>query len=343
MIIGLTGSLASGKGVVSDYLKSKGFVYLSLSDELREIAKAKKIEITRENLQRLGNQLREENGSGILAEKVRNKIEAQMYHNAIIDGIRNPAEILVLKSLKNFFLITIDAPSEIRFKRMIERNRESDPKNWEDFLRVDAKDKGIGEATTGQGVGLCMEQADMMIMNTGNLEDMEKKVSLLFKRIERKIPRPTWDEYFMKMASLIAERSTCLKHHVGAVIVKNKQVLTTGYNGAAKGMKDCIQLGCIKEQRGLAAGTGHEVCRAIHAEQNAIIQAGFHGIAIQGGTLYCTHTPCGVCAKMIVNAGIKEVVTYHDYVDKEAREFLIDARVLLRKVPRPNRNISFKD
>lgn len=343
MIIGLTGSLAAGKGVVSDYLKSMGFVYLSLSDELREIAKVKKIEITRENLQNLGNQLREESGSGVLAKKVRDKIKTQMYNKVIIDGIRNPAEILVLKNLKNFFLITIDAPSEIRFKRMVERNRESDPKTWEEFLKVDAKDKGVNEATTGQGVGLCMEQADMMIMNTGNIEDMKQKVSLLFKRIERKVPRPTWDEYFMKMAALVAERSTCLRHHVGAVIIKSKQVLTTGYNGAARGMKDCIQLGCIKDEKGLASGTGHEVCRAIHAEQNAIIQAGFHGISINGGTLYCTHTPCGVCAKMIVNAGIKEVITYQDYADEDARKFLIDARVLLRKVPRPERDISFKD
>jgi dCMP deaminase len=155
--------------------------------------------------------------------------------------------------------------------------------------------------------------------------------------------RPTWDEYFMKMASLVAERSTCLRHHVGAVIVKDKRALTTGYNGAAKGMKDCTELGCLRDELGIESGTRHEVCRAIHAEQNAIIQAGVHGTNIYGSTLYCTHTPCMICAKMIVNAGIKRVVSYHDYADEDARKFLEKAGVKLDKNPRPNDKIIFKD
>ncbi len=155
--------------------------------------------------------------------------------------------------------------------------------------------------------------------------------------------RPTWDEYFMKMASLVAERSTCLRHHVGAVIVKKKRALTTGYNGAAKGMKDCLELGCLRDELGIESGTRQEICRAIHAEQNAIIQAGVHGINISDSTMYCTHTPCMICAKMIVNAGIKEVVSYHDYADEEARKFLKEAGVNLKKVPRPNNIITFKD
>jgi len=155
--------------------------------------------------------------------------------------------------------------------------------------------------------------------------------------------RPTWDEYFMKMASLVAERSTCLRHHVGAVIVKEKRALTTGYNGAAKGMKDCLELGCLRDELGIESGTRHEICRAIHAEQNAIIQAGVHGINISDSTMYCTHTPCMICSKMIVNAGIKEVISYHDYADEEARKFLKKAGVNLKKVLRPGNIISFKD
>ena len=169
MIIGLTGSLAAGKGVVSDFLKEKGFVYLSLSDELREIARQRKIELTRENLQNLGNQMREENGSGVLAKLVSDKIKNQKYTNAIVDGIRNPAEISELRKLKNFFLVCVDAPQEIRFKRMQERNRESDPKIWEDFLKVDARDKGEGESESGQGAGKCMEQADFNLINDGGV------------------------------------------------------------------------------------------------------------------------------------------------------------------------------
>src|SRR5210317_2231937 len=105
------------------------------------------------------------------------------------------------------------------------------------------------------------------------------------------IKRPSWDEYFMKIALLVAERSTCRRHKVGAVIVKNKQILTTGYNGAAAGVKDCLELGCLRDENNIPSGERHEICRAIHAEQNAIIQAGLHGTNIEGASIYCSHPP----------------------------------------------------
>ena len=164
------------------------------------------------------------------------------------------------------------------------------------------------------------------------------------KKLKKEIKdRPSWDEYFMKLAALVAERSTCLRHHVGAVVVKGKRVLTTGYNGAARGIPDCLDLGCLRNELKIPSGTRHEICRAIHAEQNAIIQAGIHGINIDGGTLYSTHTPCMICAKMVANAGIKEVVSYQDYADEDARKFLSDAGLVLRKLDRPGNIISFKD
>jgi dCMP deaminase len=146
--------------------------------------------------------------------------------------------------------------------------------------------------------------------------------------------RPSWDEYFINMAFLVAERSTCLRHKVGAVIVKDKRVLTTGYNGAPAGMKDCLELGCLRDQLGIPSGTRHEICRGIHAEQNAIIQAAIYGINISNSTMYCTHTPCNLCAKMIVNAKIIRYVTCEEYSDdsfislfKEANiEFVIIKR-----------------
>lgn len=344
MIIGLTGSLAAGKGVVSDFLKKEGFVYLSLSDELREIAKQKKLEVTRENLQKLGNEMREQNGTAYLAKIVVDKIKNQQYLKAIVDGIRNPAEIEELKKLKNFFLIAVDAPAEIRFERMKSRDRESDPKTWEEFLKIDAKDKGVGESETGQGTGLCMAEADMTLVNEGKLEEVQAKIINAYKELQRKIPRPSWDEYFMKAAALITERSTCLRHHIGAVIVKDKRILTSGYNGAVSGAADCTQLGCLKDQQGLASGLGYETCRAVHAEQNAIVQAAVLGISVKSSTIYCTHTPCMICAKLIVNAGIKEVVSYQDFQgDMGARNFLINSGITLRKVPRPSLVISFKD
>jgi len=345
MIVGLTGSIASGKGVVSDFLKKKGFVYLSLSDELREIAKEKKIELTRKNLQDLGNLLREEQGTEFLAKSVYNKILNQQYLKAIIDGIRNPAEAIFLKkNLDDYFLISVDAPTETRFQRVKERNRESDPKTLEEFLKVDARDKGFGEKETGQGVKKCMDLADFTLINDGSLEEVQKSVEKLYNEIEIKIGRPTWDEYFLKIAAMVAERSTCRRHHVGAVIVKNKRILTTGYNGAAIGKKDCLELGCNKDKLGIASGFGSEECRGVHAEENAIVQASIHGVKVKDTTLYITHTPCRVCAKSIVQVGIKKIITYQDFVgDKGAKAYLEDSKIEIIKLPRPKSTISFKD
>ena len=127
--------------------------------------------------------------------------------------------------------------------------------------------------------------------------------------------RPNMDEYFLKIASVVAERSTCLRHHVGAVAVRDKHILSTGYNGAAAGIKDCLELGCLRDEQNIPSGTRHEICRAIHAEQNCIIQASLHGVSLEGATIYCTHTPCILCAKMLTNARIKRFVSFRTYAD----------------------------
>ncbi len=142
-----------------------------------------------------------------------------------------------------------------------------------------------------------------------------------------KTTRPDLDEYFLKIASVVAERSTCLRHHVGAVIVKDKHILSTGYNGAAAGLKDCLELGCLRDQLHIASGTRHEICRAIHAEQNAIIQAAIHGVSIAGATIYVTHSPCILCAKMLVNAGIKRFVTFGSYADDAFKDLFQEAGI----------------
>jgi dCMP deaminase len=156
--------------------------------------------------------------------------------------------------------------------------------------------------------------------------------------------RPSWDKYFMKIAALVSERSTCLRHHVGAIIVKDRRVITTGYNGAAAGVRDCLELGCLRNELGVKSGERHEICRAIHAEQNAIIQAAKHGENIEGATIYCTHSPCIICAKMIINSGIKRIMTYGDYPDiGGVMDLLKEAKVELVKVDRPGDKINFLD
>jgi len=155
----------------------------------------------------------------------------------------------------------------------------------------------------------------------------------------KKIQRPDWDEYFLKMSFLVAERSTCRRHHVGAVIVRDRHILTTGYNGAARGVKDCLKLGCLRNEKGIPSGERHEICRAIHAEQNAIIQAGLHGISIDGSTVYCTHSPCILCAKMIVNAKVKSFITCGEYADKSFLPLFKEAGVKYKSIARPKLTI----
>jgi len=129
----------------------------------------------------------------------------------------------------------------------------------------------------------------------------------------RKLKRIDTDEYFLKIASVVAERSTCRRHHIGAVAVKDKHILATGYNGAPAGQKDCLELGCLRDDLHIPSGERHEICRAVHAEQNVIIQAALHGVSLEGSTIYCTHTPCVLCAKMLVNARIKRFVSFGQY------------------------------
>lgn len=140
--------------------------------------------------------------------------------------------------------------------------------------------------------------------------------------------RLSWDEYFMQMAELTAKRSTCLRRQVGAVIVKDRHIIATGYNGAPRGLQHCDEKGgCLRQQLGVPSGQRHELCRALHAEQNAIIQAATLGQSIEDGTIYVTHQPCVICAKMIINAGIKRIVVREAYPDEMATEILDEAGI----------------
>jgi len=147
--------------------------------------------------------------------------------------------------------------------------------------------------------------------------------------------RPDNDTYFMRMADLVATRSTCLRRQVGAVVVKEKRVLTTGYNGAPKGLKHCAEAGCVRMQNNIESGTRHELCRGVHAEQNAVIQAAYFGASIKDATIYTTTYPCVMCTKILVNAGIREVVYKDDYVDPLSREILEESGVNVRRYRAP--------
>ena len=144
-------------------------------------------------------------------------------------------------------------------------------------------------------------------------------------------PRLSWDEYFMEITKLVARRSTCVRRQVGSILVKDKKILATGYNGAPVGMKHCIDVGCLRAERNIPSGERHELCRGLHAEQNAIIQAAYHGVRIQGATLFCTNLPCSICIKMIINAGIRTVVYLEGYADALSLDLIADSGMELIK------------
>lgn len=144
--------------------------------------------------------------------------------------------------------------------------------------------------------------------------------------------RPSWDEYFMQIVELVKTRSTCVRRQVGALIVKDKRILSTGYNGAPVGCNHCTELGCLRDQMGIPSGQRHELCRGIHAEQNAIVQAAYSGTSVMGGTLYVTHQPCVLCAKMAINAGIKKIVFNGEYPDELAMELLKESGIRVVRI-----------
>jgi len=144
--------------------------------------------------------------------------------------------------------------------------------------------------------------------------------------------RPDWDHYFMEMAEVVAKRSTCLRRQVGAVLVKDRRILTSGYNGAPSGMAHCAETGCLRQQMNVPSGQQHEMCRGLHAEQNAIIQAALHGISIKDSMLYVTHQPCVICAKMMINAGVKTVIMKDAYPDELSEKMLREAGINLQLV-----------
>lgn len=147
--------------------------------------------------------------------------------------------------------------------------------------------------------------------------------------------RPDNDTYFMRMAELVATRSSCLRRNVGAVVVKEKRVLTTGYNGAPKGLRHCAEVGCVRMENNILSGTRHELCRGVHAEQNAVIQAAYFGVSIKDSAIYTTNFPCVMCAKILVNAGIREIIYKDEYIDELSRNVLEESKVTVRRYVGP--------
>ncbi len=320
--IGLTGYMGSGKGVLSGMLQERGFRYISLSDIVRGEATKRGLDHTRENLQNIGNDLRAQRGAGVLGIKVREAVLADQQAKWVIDGIRNPACIEELRELPEFKIVGVSAGDELLVDRVLERRREGLSMTRDDVYERLKREKGDGEPEDGQQVRKCLDMVDFFMLNEGTIEDLENKFEH-FLKLEAGEDRPTFDEVFMKIAYTWAKRATCLRRQVGAVIAKDGQQLTAGYNGAPRGVPHCAEVGgCMREKLGIPSGRRHEICRGTHAEQNAITQAAKFGIDISGSTLYCNTFPCVICTKMILNSGITKVVYDSDYDDSLSKEIL---------------------
>jgi dCMP deaminase len=312
MIIGLTGENCSGKSTIAEYLMKKGFYYYSLSDVIREEVKAEGKAVTRENLIKKGNELREKFGPGILGAKMAQKVQKDK--NYVIDSIRNPAEVEELRKLGRFFLFYVTAPSDTRFQRIKSRNREEDPQTYEAFLHIEKLEMENVEKTKQNLLGT-FALADKKIENGRDLTDLYDLVDKALAEVsdQFKIVRPSWDDYFMGIAKMVAMRSNCVKRKVAAVIVKDKRIISTGYNGTPRETRNCSEGGCPRCNNFSESGKNLEECLCSHGEENAIVQASYHGISIKDSIIYTTFSPCLLCTKMIINAGIKEVIYNVDY------------------------------
>ena len=185
------------------------------------------------------------------------------------------------------------------------------------------------------------KEKDIEIIAHNQVNSSEILSPGLTKSNKRKEARPDVDTYFMKLALVVSERATCRRHSVGAVLVKDRVVLATGYNGAPKGAKDCLEKGCLRDELNIKSGERAEICRAVHAEQNAVIQAATSGINTQGSTMYCTHSPCIICAKIMANAGVKKVVVFEQYSDVSFRDLFQELGIAMVFVPKPKMTIEF--
>jgi dCMP deaminase len=329
MLIGLTGRNGAGKGEVARYLQKKSFYYYSLSDAIREEIRARGEEPTRDRLIVVGNELRQKYGPHILAERTLAKIEDDKHY--VIDSIRNPAEVTAFREAKNFKLIRIDAPADQRFQRILKRQRESDPATLEEFIALETRESE-GDKTSQNLVKVEL-MADYTVINDGPLEKLYSQIDELLLKLLKEIQRPSWDEYFMNIAKVVASRSNCIKRKVAAIIVKDKRVISTGYNGTPRGTRNCNEGGCPRCNSLAVSGTALEECLCSHGEENAIVQASYHGVSLKDAIIYTTFAPCLQCAKMIINSGIREVVYNMDYpLNESAFKLFGEAGVFIRKL-----------
>lgn len=332
IIIGVTGTYASGKDSVAEILQEMNFYHVSFSDLIREECKKRKLKLTRDNLINLGNELREKYSASILARMALKKVADG--ENYVFTSIRNPFEVKKLEQREDFILVKVVAPENVRLKRLVERNREEDPKSLQEMREKEKKENTADPRA--QQLQKVAQMAPITLINDGTLEQLKNKVERLVQDNLYKMQdsRPDWDHYFMNIAEQVKMRCNCMSAKKGTIIVKDKMILSTGYNGTPKGIEHCTEGGCqrctSRHLGRIKSGVYSEPCVCAHSEENAIVQAAYNGTSTRGAILYTTFTPCTNCAKLIINAGIVEVVARIKYPDDVGTDLLKKAGVKLR-------------
>ncbi len=324
-IIGLTGPMGSGKGEAVRILQKEGFEHITLSSMIREEARRRGVPEERSFLIEIGNEMRSVNGAGVLAKRALEKITGSAHNKWVVDGIRNPAEIDELKRGEKVHVVGINVNRELLLQRILSRSRSGDAVDPAEILQKIEREWGKGEPPEGQQLGHCMERVDHLIVNEGTLEELEQNFLNYYNQIRGdnlKYARPSKDEYYLDLAKSVCRRSTCTKVEIGAVIIRDDQVVATGYCGAPRGTKSSLGHGfCLRKKLGIPSGQRYEMCRSVHAEQNAIINAARSGTSLLGGDMYIYGKiqgekdaqpldafPCFICKKMLLNCGLKRVI-----------------------------------
>lgn len=311
MIIGITGTLGAGKGTVVEFLKEKGFSHYSVRAFLIEEIEKRGLEINRDSMILVANDLRAKFGGSYIVEELYKKAALEG-GDVVIESVRCVGEVEALKKKEGFVLWAVDADVESRYTRIVERKSSTDMVSFQDFVRQEESEMENSDLLK-QNLKACIAKADVCFRNDWTVAELKGKVDRELERkvvVEEKVfVRPSWDEYFMDICMAVAKRATCDRGRSGCVIARDKQILVTGYVGSAKGSAHCDDVGHLIEATIHEDGVKRDHCvRTTHAEQNAICQAAKIGVSINGATLYCKMMPCPVCARMIVNSGITRVV-----------------------------------
>ena len=324
--IGITGTLGAGKGTIVDYLvQNRGFAHFSVRAFLTEEIKRRGLEVNRDSMTLVGNDLRAQHTPSWIVEQLYEQAQASGC-NCIIESVRTAGEVEALQGKPNFYLFAVNADPKVRYERAVLRGSETDHVSFETFIANEQREMDNADPNK-QNLRFCIEQADYRFDNNGTIGQLNEQVEQVLGQIM--YCRPSWDEYFMELANTASKRATCDRGRSGCVIVKDKQVLVTGYVGAPSGLPHCDEVGHLFRKTIEEDGRVTTHCvRTVHAEQNAICQAARRGIALDGATLYCRMTPCRTCAMLIINCGITRVVCERKYhAGSESEELFRQAGV----------------